>query len=185
MTEKRLVRQLLVLGILAITCSGSIVLAQDQEKDPPTTPQVIPLREFTPEMVQPALDVIDARQKLFYDGLGATGRHKGVLTVLGSALGRYGLNQDVDKANQLMQDRYLQAFEETNENARGPWYSFARESRMYYLFGSRSAHHPGRMSPAVEKCCWSRCGSGPARPRGRSSRFPSATGGVSAVKITG
>jgi hypothetical protein len=140
-----------VVALSVMPAGGQDMTAEEKENGSGKAGRIIEMREFKPEMVQQAIDGIPARQRQFYEGLAAKPRYKGVLTVLGNAMGRYGTNDSLEHANKQMLEKYPAAYADAVKNARGPWYSFVREARMYYLFSSHSAVHPRRMSPEVEK----------------------------------
>lgn len=145
-------RDLVCLAVLGLLMTAGVAVGQaDREDSDASTGRAMPARTFDPSQVPKALAETEARQRAFYEGMAEKSRYKAALTTLGSALGRYGLNRELPKADQLVVSRYPEGLAATLEAARGPWYNFGKEARLYFLFGSRSKLHPGRMSPEAEK----------------------------------
>src|SRR5262245_36374275 len=98
--------------MLFLAWSPGLGASEAEDDDPPEKSKPghpISPRNFEPERVRQALLETEARQRDFYERQVEKGHHKGVLTVLGSALGRYGLDREVDKANSMMETRYERA----------------------------------------------------------------------------
>jgi hypothetical protein len=145
-------------GIYLSGGAGAFAAAAEQapEAAPETSraPRALPERQFVPADIPRTLTETEARQTAFYEKLTEKARRKGVYYVLSVALGRYGLNRELDRANRIIVEKYPRAYAAQIELARKlnrPWYNFGREARLYFLFGSRSKFHPGRMSPQAEK----------------------------------
>jgi hypothetical protein len=157
MSLEQLRRRMIVLGMVLWGWTAGLAAAQSEQDDAPEASgpgRLLPAREFTPAQVPQALAETDARHKAFYEALVEKGHYKGTLTILGSALGRYGLNRDLQKANQLIVLKYEKAYAlemERDGKLHHPWYNFGKEQRLVFLFGSRSKFFPGRMSLAAEK----------------------------------